>query len=95
MKHYTRPDHARYLPNSRKLLGFLRFVAFRFVDDRCAQIASSLTFTTLLSLIPLITVMVMVFAAFPVFTDLMAQIKIFMLMNMVPEVAGKGSSRCI
>ena len=77
------------LPNSRKLLGFLRFVAFRFVDDRCAQIASSLTFTTLLSLIPLITVMVMVFAAFPVFTDLMAQIKIFMLMNMVPEVAGK------
>ncbi len=77
------------LPNSRKLLGFLRFVAFRFVDDRCAQIASSLTFTTLLSLIPLITVMVMVFAAFPVFTDLMAQIKIFVLMNMVPEVAGK------
>ncbi len=77
------------LPNSRKLLGFLRFVAFRFVDDRCAQIASSLTFTTLLSLIPLITVMVMVFAAFPVFTDLMTQIKIFMLMNMVPEVAGK------
>lgn len=77
------------LPNSRKLLGFLRFVAYRFADDRCAQIASSLTFTTLLSLIPLITVMVTVFAAFPVFTDLMTQIKIFMLMNMVPEVAGK------
>ncbi|OFZ69596.1 MAG: hypothetical protein A2Z01_08150 [Betaproteobacteria bacterium RBG_16_58_11] len=77
------------LPNSRKILGFLRFVAYRFADDRCAQVASSLTFTTLLSLIPLITVTVTVFAAFPVFTDLMTQIKIFMLTNMVPEVAGK------
>ena len=77
------------LPNSRKIFGFLRFVAYRFEDDRCAQVASSLTFTTLLSLIPLITVMVTVFAAFPVFSDLMTQIKIFMLMNMVPEVAGK------
>lgn len=77
------------LPNSRKLLGFLRFVAFRFTDDRCVQVASSLTFTTLLSLVPLITVTVTVFAAFPVFTDLMTQIKIFMLTNMVPEVAGK------
>ena len=77
------------LPNSRKLLGFLRFIAFRFTDDHCAQVASSLTFTTLLALIPLITVTVTVFAAFPVFTDLMTQIKIFMLTNMVPEVAGK------
>lgn len=74
---------------SRKFLGFLRFVAFRFVDDHCAQVASSLTFTSLLSLIPLITVTVTVFAAFPVFTDLMTQIKIFVLMNMVPEVASK------
>ena len=78
----------RLLP-PRKFLGFLRFIAHRFADDRCAQIASSLTFTTLLSLIPLITVTVTVFAAFPVFTELMTQIKIFMLMNMVPEVAGK------
>lgn len=77
------------LPDSRKILGFLRFIAYRFADDRCAQVASSLTFTTLLSLIPLITVTVTVFAAFPVFTDLMTQIKIFMLTNMVPEVAGK------
>ena len=77
------------LQHSRKLLGFLRFVAFRFSEDRCVQIASSLTFTTLLSLIPLITVTVTVFAAFPVFTDLMTQLKIFLLENMVPEVAGK------
>lgn len=77
------------LPKTRKLLGFLRFVAHRFADDRCAQVASSLTFTTLLALVPLITVTVTIFAAFPVFTDLMTELKIFILTNMVPEVAGK------
>lgn len=73
----------------KKVLGFARFVAQRFNEDRCAQAASSLTFTTLLSLVPLITVAVTVFAAFPVFTDLMVQAKIFMLTNLVPEIAGK------
>jgi len=72
-----------------KFLGFVRFVALRFLDDRCAQVAASLTFTTLLALVPLITVTVTVFAAFPIFSDLITQLKIFMLSNMVPEVAGK------
>ena len=31
---------------------FLRFVARRFDEDRCMQIASSLTYTTLLALVP-------------------------------------------
>ena len=73
----------------KKTLGFVRFVAQRFDEDKCAQVAASLTFTTLLSLVPLITVTITVFAAFPVFTDLMAQVKIFILTNLVPETAGK------
>lgn len=77
------------LPPWQKILGFFRFVIRRVDEDRCAQVAASLTFTTLLSLVPLITVSVTVFAAFPVFTDLMTQLKIFMLTNMVPEIAGK------
>jgi len=74
---------------SKKTLGFVRFVAQRFQEDRCPQVAASLTFTTLLALVPLITVTVTVFAAFPLFSDLITQLKIFMLSNMVPEVAGK------
>lgn len=74
---------------SRKTFGFARFVARRFAEDHCAQVAASLTFTTLLALVPLITVTVTVFAAFPLFSDLITQLKIFMLVNMVPEVAGK------
>lgn len=71
------------------LAGFLRFVAGRFFDDHCPQVAASLAYTTLLSLVPLVTVAVTLFAAFPVFSDLMTQVKIFLLTNMVPETAGK------
>lgn len=72
-----------------KPLGFLRFAVLRFFEDRCPQVAASLTYTTLLALVPLITVAVTVFAAFPVFSELTTQLKIFMLTNMVPEIAGK------
>lgn len=40
------------------------------MQDRCAQIAASLTFATLLSLVPLLTITLTVFSAFPVFEGL-------------------------
>jgi len=71
-----------------ELFSFLRFLERRFDEARCVQIASSLTYTTLLSLVPLMVIALAVISAFPVFTDLMTQLKIFLLTNMVPEVAG-------
>ncbi|MBI2313301.1 MAG: YihY family inner membrane protein [Betaproteobacteria bacterium] len=71
------------------LVIFLRYVDARFREDRCVQVAASLTFTTLLSLVPLITVAVTLIAAFPVFSELSSQLKVFLLTNMVPEIAGK------
>lgn len=53
------------------------------------QIAASLTFTTLLSLVPLITIALALFSAFPVFEDFSTRIKIHLLTNLAPEVAGK------
>lgn len=61
----------------------------RFKQDRCAQIASSLTFTTLLSLVPLITIALTLFSAFPVFDEFSIQIKIYLLGNLMPETAGR------
>jgi len=71
------------------LISFLRFIVKRFNDVGCVQMASSLTFTTLLSLVPLITITLTVIAAFPVFSELTVQLKIFILSNLVPESAGK------
>ena len=67
---------------------FVRFIVARFVQDRCTQTAASLTFTTLLSLVPMITIALTVFSAFPVFEDFSAQIKIYLLNNLMPESAG-------
>lgn len=68
---------------------FLRFIVARFTQDRCAQMASSLTFTTLLSLVPLITIMLSLFSAFPQFADFSTSAKNALLANMLPETGGK------
>ncbi len=83
------------LPNLGVLdaLRFLRFVAVRLQQDRCTEMAASLTFTTLLSLVPLLTIMLTVFSAFPVFTDIATHLKEFVLSNMLPETGGKMITR--
>ncbi len=76
-------------PEVRQLGLFLVHVCKRFNRDRCLQIASSLTFTTLLALVPLITIALTLVSAFPVFSGLGEQIRAFLLANMLPETAGK------
>nr|UOP04728.1 YihY family inner membrane protein [Conchiformibius kuhniae] len=52
--------------------GFAGFVYQRFKEARVLQAAGSLTFTTLLALVPLLTVMLVVITAFPVFGNVSA-----------------------
>jgi len=75
--------------NWQDFLNFIRFIVMRFNQERCIQIAASLTFTTLLSLVPLITIALTLFSAFPVFEDFSLQIKMYLLKNLMPEMAGK------
>ena len=81
--------------NVMDLWHFLCFIIARFRQDRCTQIAASLTFTTLLSLVPLITIALTLFSAFPVFDEFSGQIKRFLLDNMIPETGGKMISRYV
>ena len=67
---------------------FGRFVAKRLVQDRCVQTAASLAFTTLLSLVPIVTIALTVFSASPVFANFWAQIKTYLLTYLMPEKAG-------
>jgi membrane protein len=73
----------------RRLGFFLLHLLRRFDQDRYLQIASSLTFTTLLALVPLITIALTLVSAFPVFSVLEQEIRSFLLANMLPEAAGK------
>lgn len=69
------------------LIDLARIAWRRFHEDRCPQIASSLTFTALLALVPIITVALTLISAFPVFRDLMGNVERFMVSNMLPESA--------
>jgi membrane protein len=67
----------------------LRTLRLRFREDRLGLTASSLTFTTLLALVPLVTVMLALFAAFPVFARFQDALQQYFLNSLVPDsIAG-------
>ena len=63
----------------------LRTLRQRFREDRLGLTAGSLTFTTLIALVPLVTVMLAVFSAFPLFAGFEAALQKYFLQNLVPE----------
>lgn len=63
----------------------LRTLRERFGEDRLGLTAGSLTFTTLIALVPLVTVMLAVFSAFPMFASLQAALQKYFLQSLVPD----------
>lgn len=68
---------------------FLMRCAGRFREERCAQAAASLAFTTLLALVPLLTVALVLISHFDPFSGLGTALRNFLLANLLPEKAGK------
>ena len=85
----------------------LRTLRQRFREDRLGLTAGSLTFTTLIALVPLFTLMLAVFTAFPMFSSLQGDLERFFLRSLVPdniarpvlraltEFAGKARELCL
>ena len=63
----------------------LRTLRERFREDRLGLTAGSLTFTTLIALVPLVTVMLAVFSAFPMFASFQAALQKYFLQSLVPD----------
>jgi membrane protein len=63
---------------------FLALVT-RFREERVTQTAGSLTYTTLLSLVPLFTVALAISTAFPVFDEWISALQLFILENVLPD----------
>lgn len=61
----------------------------RFREGHCAQVAASLAFTTLLSLVPFVTLVAVVSSKFPQSAQLDAALRGFLLDNLLPDKAGK------
>ncbi len=74
-------DHSAY--------HLLALVRRRFAEVRGMQTAGSLTYTTLLSLVPMVTVVLTMMRQFSPFMKLGEGMRGFLLQNLLPEKAGK------
>ena len=63
-----------------------RFVVSRIQTDNILRVASSLSYTSLIALVPLIAIGLAVFSAFPVFTEIKAQLQDTIVQNLVPSI---------
>jgi membrane protein len=61
----------------------------RFRDDRLGITAGSLTFTTTISLVPLFTVGLAIFSAFPVFGRMQAQLQQWLIQSLIPDTIAR------
>ena len=72
-----------------RLWKLLTLMYQRFWDDRILQIAGSLTFTLLLSLVPVATVALTLLSALPAFKGMSRVIETWAMENLLPGVADK------
>ncbi|MFP3567689.1 YihY family inner membrane protein [Paraburkholderia sp. SIMBA_030] len=61
-----------------------QFAAKRSGEDRIPQVAGSLTFTTMLALVPLATVAFALFTAFPIFSSFQESLQFFLAEHLMP-----------
>src|SRR5215207_8934914 len=61
----------------------------RFREDRLGLTASSLTFTTTMALVPLFTVALAVFTAFPMFGKLQGTLQGWLVQSLIPDAIAR------
>jgi len=71
--------------NLRWWIAFTRLVSQRISEQQLPQVAASLTFTTVLSLVPLATVVLAIFTAFPMFDRLQSSLQGYLIDSFFPE----------
>lgn len=74
----------RFGPLVQRAREVLRFALRRADDVRLAQVAGGLTFTTVLSIVPLLAVALSLFTAFPLFADFRASLEKDLLRGLLP-----------
>ncbi len=70
--------------NRDRVLSFARFTWLRFVDDKCFETAGALSYTTLVSLVPLTVAVFAILSAFPVFEQWRASLTSYAFEHFVP-----------
>ena len=71
---------------ARAVGAYMIYALRRFYRDGGLQSAGALTYTTLLALVPLMTIAFSIFSAFPAFQAIQDRLEILLFENLVPEV---------
>lgn len=66
---------------------FAGYVWRRFDEDGCLRMAASLSYTSLLAIVPLTAIAFAMLAAFPVFSDVRGQLQAVVFANLLPDAA--------
>ena len=77
------------LPSPRQVARFARRFVLGLRRADCLMVAAALTYTTLLALVPLLTITVLVFRNFPAFEEIGLALRDFLSANLLPEAAAK------
>lgn len=67
------------------LRAFAVRIVHRFVEEDYDQVSASLAFTTLLSLVPLVAVVLGILSILPVYQDMIDQLNRFAMHSLLPE----------
>lgn len=62
-----------------------RYALSRFSEDRCLVLAASLSYTTLLAIVPLLALVLGILTGFPAFEEMHGRVQSFVLQNLVPQ----------
>ena len=78
-------------PRDKRAIAFkvLKYAFRRAEEKKLTQVASSLTYTTVLSLVPLLAVVLSLFTAFPLFTEFRIALEAFLAESLMPTVVAE------
>lgn len=68
----------------RQVGDLIRFMARRLSEERLPQVAGSLTFTTVLALVPVLTIALAIFTTFPLFDTFRIAVEDYFIQNLMP-----------
>jgi membrane protein len=89
------PSRAAEPRKTVTIAGLARAAWRRFQEERCMQLAGSLTYTTLLALVPLVTVALAIASTFPVFREWTGQLDGWLAKNLLPPTIAGAITRYV
>ncbi len=75
-------SHHRHL---MRIVDMFQFARRRLDEDRLPQVAGSLTFTTVLALVPMLTIALAIFTTFPLFNAFRTALDAYFIQNLMPK----------